>query len=310
MALPFDLLSVISSFSPASPDGAQRVADLLNGAASSSSKGRSSPYDLLFAKNIVGTGEAETLTGSRYADALSGQGGSDVLLGGFGNDTYHFGHGGGEDQIYDAGGWDTIVLDPDITISDVTIGRVVDLMEGDGDGVFVSINTALGEPEFIFSHAANDIEAIRFAADGTKVSGMLLEALMATNQTWFGTLGNDNAVGGIGVDFLHGRAGDDVLRGDRGDDSLIGGTGNDTYVFWAGDGFDQIVDIGGTHDVLVLHGIDPDAIEASRLNSNNLLLSFGTDGGVFIQGGIEEIQFVGTDVDTVWSKDDIADLGS
>ncbi|MDR0702088.1 MAG: hypothetical protein LBF61_06700 [Azoarcus sp.] len=308
MALSFDLLSVVSSFSSASPDGAQRVASLLSGE-STSSKGRSSPYDLLFAKNIVGTNAPEALTGSRYADALFGQGGSDVLLGGLGNDTYHFGHGGGEDQIYDAGGWDTIVLDPDIGLNDVTIGRVVDLMEGDGDGVFVAINTALGEPEFIFSHAANDIEAIRFA-DGTKVSGMLLEALMATNQTWFGTLGNDNAVGGIGVDYLHGRAGDDVLRGDRGNDSMIGGPGNDTYVFWAGDGFDQIVDIEGNNDVLVLYGIDPDAIEASRVGSSSLLLDFGTNGGVFIQGSIEEIQFVGTDVDTVWTADDIAELGS
>ncbi|MDR1229460.1 MAG: hypothetical protein LBK55_10715 [Azoarcus sp.] len=307
MPVSFNLFPVISRFSITVPGAAQSAASLLGNPVNVSGRTRS-VYDLLFAQKIIGDDESEVLTGSRYADALYGQGGNDILLGGLGNDTYHFGRGGGEDQIFDAGGWDTIVLAPDIGLADVIIGRVVDLQESDGDGVFVAIDSGIGEPEFIFSHAAHDIEAIRFA-DGTTVSDALLDALMATNQTYFGTGGNDNALGGDGVDYLHGRAGDDVLCGDRGNDTMIGGPGNDTYVFSAGDGFDQIVDIQGDHDVLMLNGIDPDMVQASRTFNDGLMLDFGAKGGIFIQGDIEEICFIGTDVDAIWTADDIAELG-
>ncbi|MDR1661148.1 MAG: hypothetical protein LBR95_01780 [Azoarcus sp.] len=303
----FTLFPQVVRFSYETAGVPQGIFNLLGDVLGSAAGRTGSVFNSVFVQKIVGANGSETLVGSPYADELYGLGGDDVLLCGTGDDIYHFGRGGGEDEIFDAGGKDTILLDPGIWPSDVVIGRVVDLQENDGDGVFVAIHTGAGEPEFIFSHAAGDIEAIRFA-DGTTISGALLAMLTATNQTYFGTAGNDNALGGWGVDYLHGLAGDDVLHGGKGNDFLMGGLGNDTYLFAAGDGIDQIVDIRGDHDVLVLSGIVPDDVHAFRARGGLLVLDFSWRGQVTIQDNdIEEIQFVGTD--TVWTAEDIAALG-
>ncbi|MDR0635073.1 MAG: hypothetical protein LBF91_08865 [Azoarcus sp.] len=268
--------------------------------------GARSAFDVLFAQRIFGSDSSEVLAGTRYADALYGGGGNDILYGGLGNDTYHFGYGGGEDQIFDGGGWDAIVLDPGIGPGNVVIGRVVDLMENDGDGIFVALPGDDDEPEFIFSHAAGDIEEVRFA-DGTAINGADLAALASTNLTYFGSFGDDLIYGGGGVDYLHGRAGNDVLYGGKGDDALIGGLGDDTYLFRAGDGIDMIADIQG-YDVLVLDGIHPDMVRTFGADDGTLVLNFGAGGQVVVAGGgIEEVQFSATN--TVWTADDIAALG-
>ena len=54
--------------------------------------------------------------------------------------------------------------------------------------------------------------------------------------------GNDVLAGEAGDDTLEGGDGDDILLGGRGADLLRGGGGNDTYIYFRGDGRDEILD--------------------------------------------------------------------
>ncbi|WP_339073944.1 calcium-binding protein [Teredinibacter turnerae] len=53
---------------------------------------------------------------------------------------------------------------------------------------------------------------------------------------------NNQNVEHSGNDVLIGNGGNDELHGQTGNDLLFGGSGNDTYVFYTGDGYDQIYD--------------------------------------------------------------------
>jgi Ca2+-binding RTX toxin-like protein len=58
--------------------------------------------------------------------------------------------------------------------------------------------------------------------------------------------GNDTLAGGAGSDILLGEAGDDVLSGGAGSDILVGGLGADSYLYYQGDGHEEIYDYGST----------------------------------------------------------------
>ena len=66
----------------------------------------------------------------------------------------------------------------------------------------------------------------------------------AGDDNLVGGNGNDMLVGGAGVDILLGDAGDDVLSGGTGSDSLLGGVGADSYLYYQGDGHEEIYDYG------------------------------------------------------------------
>ncbi len=69
--------------------------------------------------------------------------------------------------------------------------------------------------------------------------------------------------GGVGADQIFTGDNDDVIVGGAGSDLLHGGLGSDKYVFFAGDGFDHIDDIGAAgEDQIVL----PDGVTAGDIS--------------------------------------------
>jgi Ca2+-binding RTX toxin-like protein len=93
--------------------------------------------------------------------------------------------------------------------------------------------------------------------------------------------GDDQLFGEAGNDRLDGGAGNDLLVGGQGNDTLAGGLGNDTYYLGSGDGLDQILDDGGTADVLDLTAFNPSQLKFTALGGNMLQIDAG-DGNRFL----------------------------
>lgn len=66
--------------------------------------------------------------------------------------------------------------------------------------------------------------------------------------------GNDTVRGGSDNDTVLGEAGNDTLYGDNGNDRLWGGPGNDTFIYYTGNGNDEINDFQWSADRLQLYG--------------------------------------------------------
>ena len=76
---------------------------------------------------LIGSNYTDTLIGTDGNDTLRGGLGNDMLMGGAGSDTYLFGLGDGADTIIEtasATDVNRIVLDPDITVHDVSVEQV------------------------------------------------------------------------------------------------------------------------------------------------------------------------------------------
>ena len=63
--------------------------------------------------------------------------------------------------------------------------------------------------------------------------------------------GNDRLNGGSGMDYLYGENGNDILNGGTGRDYLYGGSGDDKYIFFKGDGEDEISDTEGINTIIL-----------------------------------------------------------
>ena len=72
---------------------------------------------------------------------------------------------------------------------------------------------------------------------------------------------------------------DDVMVGGLGNDRLDGGLGDDTYLFSAGDGQDEIFDVGGTDSLVFGAGITADTLFLSRTDIDNRDLTIDLAGG-------------------------------
>jgi Ca2+-binding RTX toxin-like protein len=130
-----------------------------------------------------------------------------------------------------------------------------------------------------------------------------------------GTEGNDFLqsdffFGGV----LEGRGGDDTLIGGSGSDTMDGGAGNDMLagqdgddVYLPGTGMDSIFEFGGTDELRLAAGIDPDQVERIRFDGSNdlVLRALGSSDEVRISnwfGGPEnQVERVVFADGTVWS---------
>lgn len=161
-----------------------------------------------------------TLKGGLGNDQLHGDEGDDYLVGGAGNDYLE--GGPGADVMSGSMGDDNYWVE---NVSD----RVVEARDAGFDMVTVSY------PIDTYTLGRN-VEAL--AVMGERVHGI-------------GNVLNNDMYGGYGADIFEGLHGADILRGNSGNDRLIGGRGNDTllggddadvFVFYRGDGNDQIKD--------------------------------------------------------------------
>lgn len=85
---------------------------------------------------------------------------------------------------------------------------------------------------------------------------------VATNRTSFG---------GAGYDDIYTSVYDDLLIGGRGNDMLDGGRGNDRYVYYKGDGYDQIMDVSGTDKIFLRNFSYDDEIEARSYDDSDYI---------------------------------------
>ncbi|RME67533.1 MAG: hypothetical protein D6782_02480, partial [Alphaproteobacteria bacterium] len=198
---------------------------------------------------VVGTGEADTLSGSQGADWIEGGAGDDVLMwtadglwangnAAWNNETGETAAIGGYNQSHDVfrggEGHDTLVATDgnDAVFLAATnlpfyggqaVPRLLDVETidlGAGDDVLDMVHTSIS--------STDDVTAL----------GGLGNDVIWTDQ------GNDWLDGGAGNDRLYGGQGDDVLVGGQGDDVLDGGQGDDLFLLASGDGNDQVH--GGT----------------------------------------------------------------
>lgn len=111
---------------------------------------------------------------------------------------------------------------------------------------------------------------------------------MGVSET--GTSGNDTMTGSSSHDTLNGGNGNDILDGGAGGDYLKGGNQNDTYIYESGDGFDTILDISGTSDIISFAaGIDAGDLTITRQGQDDLVIAI--DDGVNVGQIVIEGQF-------------------
>src|SRR5215211_7585348 len=208
---------------------------------------------------INGTPDADIIDGTSVDDTILGGGGDDWLRGQYGSDTYVYAAGDGNDAIADIGAEsdvDTLWL-TNLSEADVTLSRSFDhlLVTVNATGEVVTVGGQFADPT-VFGDvpvgATIGIEQIRFA-DGTTLDRSQFEWLRGTP----------------GADVVDGRFTDDTILGSGGDDILFGREGSDTYVYAAGDGNDDIVDIGP--------GSDVDTLWLTNLNAADVTLSRSFD---------------------------------
>ncbi|MEW6740894.1 MAG: calcium-binding protein [Nitrospirota bacterium] len=287
----------------------------------------------------------DTIHAGTGDDILNGGAGNDVLIGGTmsgytpnspnGSDTYKFGRGSGQDTIIDrdasSGNVDTILLNPDITPSDIKLQHI-------GEDLVLSI-TGTEDKLTVSKWFWNDsrewqVERIQFAdgtvldvdaikqivLQGTEGDDILVgnytdEVLkgLGGNDIIYGRRGNDVLDGGTGNDNLFGEAGNDTLTGGEGNDTLYGGYGNDTYIFSRGSGQDTIIDRDespGNIDTIILSSdITPSDIRLRQTGDDLVLSINGTNDTLTVsnwfrndtkQWQVERIQFADG---TIWDID-------
>ncbi len=268
---------------------------------------------------ILGLGGDDSLNGGAGADTLNGGAGDDVLTGGLGNDTltggagsdtYLVARGDGNDTIpatldadplsIDAVKFTTGVLPGDVRVtrSGSTLSlRVLDPVTG----VEVSaVNVASGFDETLGSQILDEVRFVD--APGTVWTRADLQAQSligtASSETLIGFSTADVLLGNGGYDYLQGGGGNDELSGGADNDQLNGEAGDDTYRFGRGQGYDEILDSGGTHRILLDAGVLPGAVTLYRTSSLGTLTSSQEsttfdDLVLVLDGGREQIRVEG-----------------
>ncbi len=252
---------------------------------------------------LYGDDGDDALYGSYGDDILSGGSGNDKLDGSSGNDTYLFNAGDGQDVISEYGYSDelnTLRFGEGLLAENALLqlnGKdLVILFKGSGDSVTIKDNFSSYEmkvKEIIFADGtvwdAEAVGKLLFANAGSDVA-QTIEAVSTGSEihaaggddTLKGNSGNDILYGDDGNDTLIGGLGNDVLSGGTGNDKLEGESGSDTYLFNAGDGQDEIDNLGyNVYDADTLRfGEGLQAANAIvQRSGNNLLIRFegGTD---------------------------------
>ena len=258
--------------------------------------------------NATATAGDDRLEGTDHANTFDGGAGRDTLIGNRGADTYVWSRGDGNDEIFEDADFredtDTLrligVAREDVSFAVGPRGlfvRVAQSAPGAADGGEILVLGQLVEG----ASTGTGIERVLFDDGSEIVAADIANEMLAAQATPF----DDRIVGSDA---------DETITGGRGDDVLIGNGGSDRYVYNRGDGYDRIWDSPYQFgDVLVLHGIDPDAVKLRRGFGEDLEVIIAEsapgagDGGQitvrnsadFSAIGIESIEF---DDGTVWDR--------
>ena len=214
---------------------------------------------------LYGDAGDDDLHGESGNDVLNGGTGNNRLYGGRGNDTYELGFGGGYSYVEDSWGTNSIRLEADVSLTDVTFERIGNDFQArlSDDSILLIYNGAH------VSHPEAHMTTISFA-NGTDADinvAALLPTLtvqgreygeylygLATADTMHGNDGNDTLYAGSGNDTLYGDAGDDALYGEGEFDTLYGGNGSD--VLYGGNGNDTLYGNDGNDTLYGENGND------------------------------------------------------
>jgi Ca2+-binding RTX toxin-like protein len=223
---------------------------------------------------LSGDGGRDIVIGAGTDDFLNGGLDADIIVGGGGDDTIY------GDSILTAAGFDWNVvrgkstsgdaLNYQVARNNMTIGEDHALGGADtiyggagADWIFAgagddyieggdTANDANVDDDVIFGEAGDDIliggsgddvlDGDSATIDAEGLSGDDYLDGGPGDDTLLGDNGNDVLFGGEGDDVLVGGAGEDLLYGGPGTDVLNGGAGKDSYVYYRGDGMDDIRD--------------------------------------------------------------------
>ena len=233
-----------------------------------------------FNDTVYGNGGNDTIYAGNGNDTLVGGTGNDYLNGGNGDDTYVWNLDDGFDKIVEAGGSDKIVFGEGISFDDLTFER-------SGQSLNIYVNGDKTQGVQLYDHFYSNSYSVEYLefADGTqfdlKNNGLTFvqsdadDNMSGTdfNDTIYGNGGNDTISANAGNDVIHGGSGDDLIYAGNGNDTLVGGTGDDhldggngddTYVWNLGDGFDEIVESGGSDKIVFGEGISFDDLTFER----------------------------------------------
>ena len=296
--------------------------------------------NLKFVINLIeGTGGNDNLNGNNKDNIIIGGRGDDTLFGGAGNDMYYFDILFGKDRVYDSAGVDSIMFSENVKPENIELTRnktSIYITRLDDNGAktndiiqidnFFEYNGDIGNgaiEKIIFKNGVKwDIDKIieNLAPQPTQGNDNLFGDMkdnilsgLGGDDTIYGGNGNDTINGDDGNDILYGDNGNDTLDGGAGNDNLQGGDGNDTYIYNLGDGADTITDYYGSNTIKFGEGISKEDITITRINYNDLKLTFKdnqTDSITLKNGAynsvIENVEFASGE--TLKLSDLVADI--
>lgn len=232
-------------------------------------------------------------------DIINGMGGNDILRDSVGgNTTYWYSIGHGDDVIEDVGGTDTIVFNDDRINSD----NLRFVQRGNNLVIYVDGEEGSLAIKDYFTSDNNKIENFKFD-DGTTFTDFTpyLSGVKSDENYTFAEetiinevelTGNENlnVVGNSQDNYIVGNAGNNTIQANGGDDVIVDTAGgNDTYIYNLGDGYDEILDLGGTDKIKFGEGITTENLRFIQ-GVNHLIVAFtDNDGQILINNYMNNI---------------------
>jgi Ca2+-binding RTX toxin-like protein len=175
---------------------------------------------------------------------------------------------------------------------DTTEGRMNGVIRG-GEGDDFYFISKSGTKIEDFGASFNDSV---FSSASYKLVGGLdhLELTGTRDVNATGNIGSNILDGNDGDNRISGMEGDDAINGGRGDDTLTGGSGRDAFTFDRNGDIDRIKDFEDGLDWIrtsyIRSASDFNALEISSIKGGDLLLDFGHDNRLILEG-IAEADF-------------------
>jgi Ca2+-binding RTX toxin-like protein len=233
---------------------------------------------LASASIFQGDGHNNVIRDSNGNDVIHGGTGDDQIFITGGNDTILYGKGDGYDIVSDNSGIrsevDTFVL-TDLNPGDVQLSRVGGslILTVTSNGQYVDFTNFFPTNTGDWDTSGRNIDVIKFA-DGTTWDRAQIQ-----QNAWY--RGTDRA------DTIHGSELNETIQGGKGDDVIEGWSGSDNYIWYKGDGNDQISDFSSIFfnstasdiDTLYLKDVMPGEVSFSY-QGNTLLVSIDPTGEI------------------------------